>query len=126
MPATIELTPEKIAVYRATARRYREWERTEIERRRELAWQVARRAARLLKDEFKATRVVVFGSLVRGDCFTPWSDVDLAAWGIAPEDTLRAMGMVLDLDNEIEVNLVDVSACRPSLLAVIERDGVEL
>lgn len=126
MPATIELTSEKIAVYRATAQRYRERERSETERRRERAWRVARRAARLLKDEFKATRVVVFGSLIHGDCFTRWSDVDLAAWDIAPEDTLRAMGAVLDLDNEIEVNLVDVNTCRPSLLAVIERDGVEL
>jgi predicted nucleotidyltransferase len=126
MPATIELTPEQIAVYRATAQRYREQERSETERRRERAWRVVRRAARLLKDEFKATRVVVFGSLVHGDCFTRWSDVDLASWGIAPEDILRAMGAVLDLSDEIEVNLVDVNTCRPSLLAVIERDGVEL
>jgi len=126
MPAIIELTSEQIAVYRATAQRYRERERLEIKRRREQAWRVARRAARLLKDEIKATRVLVFGSLVHSDCFTRWSDIDLAAWGIAPEDTLRAIGAVLDLDDEIEVNLVDVNTCRPSLLAVIERDGVEL
>lgn len=124
MSAPVKLTPEKITRYRTVAKRRRE--QSEIARRRERAWSVARRAARLLKEEFNAARVVVFGSLIHGDCFTHWSDVDLAAWGIAPEDTLRAIGAVMDLDDEIEVNLVDVNTCRPSLLAVIEREGVEL
>ena len=55
---------------------------------------------------------------------TPWSDVDIAAWGIQPRDTFRAIGMVMDLDAEIELNLVDVGACSASLLATIEREGV--
>lgn len=122
----MKLTPEKITRYRAVAKRRREQEQSEIARRRERAWRVAHRAAKLLKEEFNAARVVVFGSLIHGDCFTHRSDVDLAAWGIAPQDTLRAIGTVMDLDDEIEVNLVDVNTCRPSLLAVIEREGVEL
>lgn len=58
--------------------------------------------------------------------FTPWSDVDIAAWGIAAEDTFRALGAVMDLGGDIEIHLVDMGACRPSLRAVIEREGVEL
>lgn len=66
-------------------------------------------ATALLREKFGATRVVVFGSLVREGCFTPWSDVDVGAWGLRPEDTFRVIGTV-QLDSEIEVNLVDVNA----------------
>ena len=126
MPTALDVTPEEMAVYRATARRRWEGEQQELARRQEHAWELARRAARLLKEEFGVSRVVVFGSLIREGHFTQWSDVDIAAWGIRPEDTFRAIGAVLDLSAEIEINLVDVDMCRPSLLAIIEQEGVEL
>ena len=126
MPTTYNLTPEKLAVYRATAQRRREQERPEVDYRRKQAWTAARQAAKLLKSEFKATRVVVFGSLARQSGFTRWSDVDIAAWGIAPKDTFRAIGTILDMNTEVEVNLVDVNTCLPSLLEVIEQDGIDL
>lgn len=78
---------EEIAVYRATAQKRRQEKQPELDRRREAAWQAARLAAEVLKEQFKATRVVVFGSVARGVGFTRWSDVDVAAWGLAPEDT---------------------------------------
>jgi predicted nucleotidyltransferase len=80
----------------------------------------------LLREQCHVSRVVAFGSLTREESFTRWSDVDIAAWGIAPEDTFRAIGAVMDLGTEIPVNLVDVNTARPSLLTVIEPDGVEL
>lgn len=126
MPDTLDLTPEQIANYRAHALRRRRREQPEIERRREKAWQAARETARLLKEEFDATRVVVFGSLAHGSGFTRWSDVDIAAWGLDPEDTFRAIGAVMDLETEVPVNLVDVDTARPSLLAAIEREGIAL
>lgn len=126
MPETLDLTPEQIANYRAHALQRRRREQPELEQRREKAWQAARTAAQLLKEEFDATRVVVFGSVVRGSGFTRWSDVDVAAWGLAPEDTFRAIGAVMDLETDVPVNLVDVDTARPSLLAAIERDGIAL
>jgi predicted nucleotidyltransferase len=68
----------------------------------------------------------VFGSLVRENCFTPWSDVDIAAWGIPPKDTFRAIGTLLELDPAIAVNLVPAESCRPALLAAIAQEGIEL
>lgn len=68
----------------------------------------------------------MFGSLARGRGFTLWSDVDVAAWGIALEDTFRTIGAVMDLETEIDVNLVDFNTCRPSLLSAIEQDGIDL
>ena len=40
-------------------------------RRRQQAWRVAQQAARLLRDEYGASKVVVFGSLVHDTWFTP-------------------------------------------------------
>ncbi|MDX1522406.1 MAG: nucleotidyltransferase domain-containing protein [Anaerolineae bacterium] len=126
MPTIHNLAPEKLAVYRAAAQRRREQQQSELDDRRAQAWIAARQAARLLKAQFKATRVVLFGSLARGAGFTRWSDVDIAAWGIASEDTFRAIGAILDMDTEVAINLVDVNTCQPSLLAVIEQDGFDL
>jgi uncharacterized protein len=126
MSTTLDLTQEQIAAYHANARKRLEAEKEMSGPRRQEAWAAARQAAALLKQQFGVTRIVVFGSLARGEGFTRWSDVDLAAWGIAPEDTFRAIGAVMDLDTAVPVNLVDVNTARASLLAVIERDGIEL
>jgi predicted nucleotidyltransferase len=126
MRSVVEITPEEMAGYRATARRRQEQEQQDLCRRQERAWELARGAAKLLKAQFGASRVVVFGSLVRAGHFTPWSDVDIAAWGLLPQDIFRAIGAVMDLDAEIEINLVDVGTCRPTLLAAIEQEGIEL
>lgn len=124
MAGNLNLSPEKIARYRAAALKRQAEEAEEIGRRRRQAWQSARQAAELLRREFNVSRVVVFGSLAHDSGFNRWSDVDIAAWGIVPEDTFRAIGVVMDLPTAIPVNLVDVNTVRPSLLAAIERDGV--
>jgi len=116
----------EMVIYRATARRRKAQEEQALARRQERAWKLARLAANLLRERFGTTRVVVFGSLAHEKAFTPWSDVDIAAWDIHPEDTWRAVGAVMDLDAEIEINLVDVSAARPSVLEAIEREGFDL
>ena len=121
-----QLTPQQLAAYRRTAQELWRAEQRAASRRRLRAWRLARRAASLLKKDYGATRVVVFGSLIHKGCFTRWSDIDIAAWGIQPQDTFRAIGDMVSLDPEIEVNLVDVAACRPSLLAVVEREGKDL
>jgi predicted nucleotidyltransferase len=126
MPTTLNLTPEKIARYRESAHKRFQRENADIELRREQAWQEAKRASRILKKQFGATRVVVFGSLVRKAGFTRWSDIDIAAWGIAPEDTFSAIGVISELDSDVAINLVDVNTARTSLIEVIERDGFEL
>lgn len=119
-------TSEELAVYRANAARLRDQDREMEKVRREKAWAAARAAAELLRQEFHATRVVVFGSLARDGSFTKWSDVDIAAWGIDPKDTLRAIGVVMDMDAGVEINLVDVNTATPGLLEAIARDGVQL
>jgi predicted nucleotidyltransferase len=90
------------------------------------AWNTARLAADVLRRRFGATRVVVFGSVTRRDWFTPWSDIDLAAWDIAPDAFYRAVAAVTGLDPEFKVDLVDPEDCQPALRRVIEKEGVTL
>jgi predicted nucleotidyltransferase len=121
-----QLTEAQMAEYRAATARLAERERLALAEREARAWELARRAAALLREQFAAVRVVVFGSLAHPGRFTEWSDVDLAVWGLRPEDTLCALGAVHDLSTEMELNLVDVATCRPSMLASIEGEGVVL
>lgn len=118
-----ELTDDDLKAYRLTARLREQRDRKEPMERITKAWALARRAADLLRGHFGAARVVVFGSLVREGCFTPWSDVDLAAWGLKPADTFRAIGMVHCLDPDVESNLVDVNTCSATLKLLIEAEG---
>jgi predicted nucleotidyltransferase len=121
-----ELSPEAMARYREAARRRHQAEQRALAAREQRAWELARQAAAVLRARFPIERVVVFGSLAHPGCFTAWSDVDIAAWGLRPEDTFRAIGVAMDLDAEIAVNLIDVATCSPSLLRVIEREGIPL
>jgi len=119
-------TSEEMARYRENLQRREAEDQQALARRKARAWGLARRAAEVLKARFAATRVVVFGSLASEDRFHARSDVDVAALGIAPDLTFRAIGQLLCLDSEIEINLVDVNTCRPPVLRLIEREGVEL
>lgn len=115
-----------MAVYKAAAWQRMAQDEKELLVRRKRAWQTARRAAKLLKEDFGAHRVVVFGSLLCPKCFNKWSDLDIAAWGISPKDTFRAMGAVMDLREDVEINMVDIETCRATLRAIIEREGQEI
>ena len=121
-----DLTPADMARYRAAARRRHQAEQEALALRERQARELARQAADLLRAEFHAERVVLFGSLVHPGSFTEWSDIDIAAAGLAPAETLRAMERVHDLSTSIDVNLVDLAACSASLREVIEREGVPL
>lgn len=91
-----------------------------------MALELARRAADLLKREFGAKRVVVYGSTAHGRWFHGDSDIDLMAEGIPAELYWRAWNAVDALDPKFEVNLVDWEDATPALRAAIERDGIVL
>jgi len=122
----LQISPEQMEQYKRTARARWQTDRQRQDARRERARQLVHQAAEMLKREYGAHRIVLFGSLTHPDRFTQWSDVDLAAWGLTPANWLRAIGAVRALSNEVELNLVDIECCSPELLAAIERDGVPL
>jgi predicted nucleotidyltransferase len=124
----LELTPEELQAYQPLDeidRRERE-QAEQIQERRTRAWQVARELAWLLYKEYRAQKVAVFGSLAHNAWFTPWSDIDLAAWGIPKERFYEAESAVSGKTTEFEINLVDPENCHPGLREAIEQDGVVL
>ncbi len=120
----LELTPEELRKY--SLRPKRRLDRGQRNRLMTRAKRHARRAAEMLKREFGATRVVLFGSLAHRLWFTQWSDIDLAAWGIAPAEFYRAAGTVAEMTSEFKIDVVDPATCRASVLEEIEQDGIDL
>ena len=120
----MQITQEEMEVYRRSARERVRRRQEELAGRQQRAWEVARQSAVILKKEFGASRVVLFGSLLHPKLFHARSDVDLAAWDV--QHYFRAVARLLDLDPEIEINLAPIEDVRPELRTVIEREGVEL
>ena len=124
----LELTPEERLAYRPreAIERRQEAENQQVEERWQQAQRLARQAAKVLYEEFGAVRVLLFGSAVQRASFTPWSDIDLAAWGIPPERFYAAVAAVTGLSADIKIDLADPENCRPALRANIAHGGVEL
>jgi predicted nucleotidyltransferase len=116
------------ALYQAALRRRDRSERAAKTARFKRARATAHAASEVLRTEFGAARVVVFGSLVEEDgaWFGARSDIDLAAWAIAPEDFFDAVARLETLSAEFEIDLVAMERCPPHLVASIDRHGVAL
>ena len=121
-----DLSTSKLDEYRKTAMRRQKVRISKAKNRREKGWKLARKAAKLLRTQFQVKRVAVFGSLLHEARFTRWSDIDIAVWGLSPDQTFRAIGAVMDLDSSMELNLVDVNTCSCSLLKAIEQEAVDI
>ncbi len=93
--------------------------------RQESAKDTADALAKTLKERFYASKVVLFGSLIRAD-FSPWSDIDLAVWDIPAADYFKAVAYASGYSNVFKVDLVDAEDCSQSLLQHITHNGIEL
>lgn len=124
----LDLSPEALKKYRPleAIRRRRVEQAAEISSRRRRASLLARKAAKLLKSEFGAKEVILFGSLARRVDFTRWSDIDLASRGIPSEQYLTAMDTVLHMSPEFKIDLVELETCRPAMRKSIEAEGKPL
>ncbi len=92
----------------------------------EHAWEVAREAARLLRERYGVDRVRAFGSLVHKGRFHSGSDIDLAVEGLKPSEYWSALASVMFLDDQVSVEMIDRATCRPEIWSVVELEGVEL
>jgi predicted nucleotidyltransferase len=112
--------------YRQTALRRRADPENKRQQRLAQGWEVARKAAGLLRCRFAVQRVAVFGSLIHPERFHTRSDVDLTAWGLNERDYLRAVAAVTGLDKEISVDLIAVEEAPESLRDLIRAEGSSL
>ena len=123
---TLNISPEKMAEYRAGYKKRQEIARKKLDKRFELAWETARRGAKLLRSEFQVEKVVVFGSLTNRALFHIRSDIDLAVWGLPDKQYFRALGVLLDLSSEFRVDLVNVDEAPERICRVIEAEGISI
>lgn len=120
------LTREEMSGYRRAAQRRWQAQRQETAKRRRKAWRLARRAATFLKQEYGATRVVVFGSLSHGGWFHARSDLDLAVEGLKPGVIWRAWSAVEQLAPGFQVDLIELETATERLCQRIREQGKEL
>lgn len=122
----IEAGARDVTIYQRSARLREERRRHALAERRQRAQRVAQTAAKILKERFGASRVVLFGSVAHGQGFHAESDIDLAVEGIAMADFWRAWAALDAVDPSFEINLIAIDEAKPSLRAVIETEGVDL
>lgn len=124
------IPPHKMAEYRHTAQQRQAAERRALLEWRKRALDVADEAAAVLRQQFGADQVILFGSLAREVVETmpihAHSDVDLAAWGIAEKEYLRAVACLLDLGGEIDIDLVRMEEATPRVREAVVDQGVPL
>jgi len=89
------------------------------------ALKVAKKISGELTKQFGAKRVVLFGSLSRGD-FSSCSDIDLAVWGIPAYDFFRAVAFACGISDVWKVEVIDAQDCSDTLRKVILEEGTEL
>jgi len=124
----LDITPDQWRAYHTGAAMQQRHVLTasQTQQRWQQAQRLARAAAHRLREKFGARRVVLFGSAAERSLFTRWSDVDLAAWGIAPERFYAAVADVTSLSTEMAVDLLDPEICPTAMQTVIEREGMEV
>ena len=101
-----EITSEQLAACRKQLER--RWKSRKVdEALLERAWHVVYEIATLLYDEFGATQVTVFGSLVEPLGFTKSSDIDIAVWGLSDKTHSSAYWKVKGIDTGFKIDLIN-------------------
>ena len=120
----MHISSEQMAAYKATHRCRMENDRKQLSLRYHQAWKIAGKGADLLKKEFGAKEVTLFGSLLRKELFHIKSDVDLAVCGLDEKLYYRAVSRLLDLDADIQTDLVMTEDAAESLRKRIGKEGI--
>jgi len=96
----------------------------EMRQRQQQGLEVAKKCAQILKEQFGAQRVVLFGSMLDPERMTWRSDIDLAVWGLPEKDLFKA-GAAIEHGHDFEIDLVEIQHAKPHILPGIEQ-GLEL
>jgi len=127
MSTAFEMTSEELSKFKPTKKIAASGGQSRLlEKRRVKALELAQKASFLLRQRYGAKRVVVFGSLAMAKSFSVWSDIDLAAWGIAPDKFFSAVAAVTGLSPDFKIDLVEPDTCREAIKSSILKYGVEI
>lgn len=121
-----DLSLKEIQRYQKFYKEQEKKKKEKLQQRYYQAWSIARKAAKILHQEYKAQKVVVFGSLRNNEHFREWSDIDIAVWGIKPELYYKAVARIISLSPIFKIDVVDPEDCQESLKEIIEKEGIVL
>ena len=119
----MQVSKQKMDIYKATARRRLKREQEQLSLSYSQKWALAKKAARLLKEEFGAQRVVAFGSITQKELFHLYSDLDIAVWGLDEKKYYHAVAKLLEIDPAQRLDLIRIEDARNSLRSVIDQEG---
>jgi predicted nucleotidyltransferase len=85
--------------------------------------ETAKQAARILRQKFSATRVVLFGSMLQPKIHAD-SDIDLAVWNLSKSDYFQAVGKLQGL-SEFAIDLIEAENASDYIVEAISQ-GIEL
>lgn len=117
---------QRLSRYHQAALRRSQDSKQERESRRQLCLCIAHKISQQLKEKFNPTKVALFGSILDPETFTQWSDIDIAVWGLTPEQTFPAMDFAQSFSNEVEINLIDINTVKPELYQRILENHQEI
>jgi predicted nucleotidyltransferase len=95
-----------------------------IEQRRINALQAAKNAAEMLKTEFKATEVYLYGSLAMGN-FGEYSDIDIFVKGFVG-NYWRAVAKAQSIAYPIDISIACEEDCTEGLIKEVYRNGIKI
>jgi len=122
----IAQSPDALAPFRASRRARDARAARALAERREVAWPIARRLAEILRTDFGATHVMLFGSLAHGHWYSSRSDIDLAAWGLSADEHLIALARMQESASGFRIDLVRMERCPDRLRAAIQAEGIDV
>ncbi len=117
---------EKYQPYVAHRQQRKAEMRSRLQNRHQAGLQQAKALADILKLDFGATKVVLFGSMLSLNDIHMDSDIDLAVWDLPFEDYLAVFGKLLTTSKAFDVDLVRIEEASPSLRAYILKEGLML
>jgi len=101
-------------------------EKKKIRKLRSSAMDRAKRVADCLKKKYGASRVVLFGSLVRKRYLHERSDIDLLVEGLKKYELLRAGFEASNIAKPFNVDLIPYSIADPSIIKIANEEGIVL
>jgi len=122
----MQYNEKAIERYREAARRRWQLEERRLDGQYVKAWHLTHAAASLLRKEFGAKDIFVFGSLVHRQLFHLGSDIDMAASGIDPSYYYRAVSRLLALDAAMQFDLLQLEEISESWREKIMNQGVRI
>ena len=101
-----------------------------MQERQRVGLVIAQEAAKVLKEQFNATHVVLFGSLLSPEKMHERSDIDIAVWGLGDEQLFSAWSRLDSLlDSQApfpHIDLVLVEKALPYMRKSIESMHLDL